>query len=123
MKNNQTYEASKVTSCDIWEKVEEHIDKFMEENGDKPFIANAKFEGWLGDRIKKSNRGLLGYLRTGFSIQLKILGHSKEPLPIYQSDFIGFFSSDFFRNAARENGYVKAIYKKEHFEIIKKNKC
>jgi len=108
---------------DIWEMVEEHINKFMEENGDKPFVANAKFEGWLGDRIRKSNRGLLGYLRTGFAIQLKVLGQTREVLPIYQSHFVGFFNSDFFKNATRENGYVKAIYKKEHFEIIKKCKC
>jgi len=123
MKNNEAQGIGKASSNDVWDIVEEHIDKFMEENGDKPFVANAKFEGWLGDRIKKSNRGLLGYLRTGFAIQLKILGHNKEVLPIYQGEFVSFFNSDFFRKITRENGYVKAIYKKEHFEILKRNKC
>jgi hypothetical protein len=116
------YQRNQFTQYDIWARVEEYIDKFCQENESTSFFANAKFEGWLGDRIKKSHKGLLGYLRTGFAIQLKILNYHSEPLPIYQSEFVDFFRSDFFHNATKQNGYVKAIYKKEHFEIIKKYK-
>jgi hypothetical protein len=105
---------------DIWGAVEMNIDNFCESQVD--FCQKAKEEGWLGYRIAKNHLGLLGYLRNGFTIQLKILNQYDIPLPIWNNEFVGFFRSDWFKNTALENGFVKPIYKKEHFDLIKKFK-
>lgn len=103
---------------DIWPTVELHIDKFCESQ--KEFCEKAKAEGWLGYRIPKNQVGLLGYLRNGFAIQLRILNNYDIAVPIWDIKFVGFFRSSWFKNATLENGYVKPIYKKEHFEYLKK---
>jgi hypothetical protein len=105
---------------DIWGVVEMNINKFCESQAD--FCQKAKEKGWLGYRIPKNHLGLLGYLRNGFAIQLKILNKYDIALPIWNNEFVGFFRSDWFKNATLENGFVKPIYKKEHFNLIKKFK-
>jgi len=105
---------------DIWGVVEMNINKFCESQAD--FCQKAKEEGWLGYRIPKNHLGLLGYLRNGFAIQLKILNKYDIALPIWNNEFVGFFRSDWFKNTTLENGFVKPIYKKEHFDLIKKFK-
>ena len=61
-------------------------------------------------------------MRTGFSIQLQVLLKFDNVLPIYQTEFVTFFRSDFFTNTVLEKGFIAPIYKKEHFELIKKYK-
>jgi hypothetical protein len=103
---------------DVWGVVEIHIDNFCESQAE--FCQKAKEEGWLGHRVAKNHLGLLGYLRNGFAIQLKTLNQYNIPLPIWYNEFVGFFRSDWFRSATRKNGFIKPIYKKEHFDLIKK---
>lgn len=111
--------AGNYADYDIWDKVEEHIHSFIVKNENTDFFVKAKNEGWLGDGIKKSHKGLLGYLRTGFAIQIKALEKLDDSLPIYQNEFVDFFRSEWFRNATFQNGFIRPIYKKEHFELIK----
>ena len=105
---------------DVWGVVEMNINKFCESQAD--FCQEAKEEGWLGYRIPKNHLGLLGYLRNGFAIQLKIINQYDIALPIWNNEFVGFFRSDWFKNTTLENEFVKPIYKKEHFDLIKKFK-
>jgi len=105
---------------DIWGAVEMNIDNFCKSRA--YFCQKAKEEGWLGYRIPRNHLGLLGYLRNGFAIQLKILNQYDIPLPIWNNEFVGFFRSDWFKNATLENGFVTPICKKEHFNLIKKFK-
>jgi hypothetical protein len=113
--------AGNYANYDIWDKVEEHIHSFIAKYETSDFFITAKSEGWMGDLIKKSHKGLLGYLRTGFVIQIKALEKLDDSLPIYQNEFVDFFKSEWFRNTALQNGFVKPIYKKEHFDLLKKN--
>lgn len=99
-------------------QVEFEIKKFMENN--KQLCEIAKNEGWLGEPWAKGSRGLLGYMRTSFAMQIRILDNLDNHIPIYQNEFCYFFRSDFFRDAVKKNNAVTPIYKKEHFEIIKK---
>lgn len=103
----------------LWEKVESEIDKFIARNGSK--CETCKQQGWLGDRIKKSHRGLLGYLRTSFALQIKILEGLDNPIPIYHNEFLEFFKSTFFKDAVLKNGIVQEFYKREHLEVIRAN--
>ena len=105
---------------DIWGAVEMNIDNFCESQAN--FCKKAKEKGWLGYRIAKNHLGLLGYLRNGFAIQLKILNQYDIPLPIWNNEFVDFFRSDWFKDTTLKNGSVKPIYKKKHFDLIKKFK-
>ena len=111
------------TYDDIVDEIEGHVQSFLKskESAIQKYILNAKLEGWLGsDEVKKCSRGLLGYLRTGFGVQIKILKNLKVSLPLGQSEFVGFFRSDWFRKTTLDNGSVRTIYKKEHIELLKK---
>jgi hypothetical protein len=121
-KINQDYQpaANLWEYAEIWRQVEYEINKFVESEAIKCQIA--KEEGWLGTLIPRCHKGFLGYLRTGFALQIKILYKLQNPLPIYQNEFVDFFRSDFFRNEVLKNNHVKPFYKKEHIEIIKQLK-
>jgi hypothetical protein len=106
--------------AEIWRQVEHEINKFVESEPIK--CQTAKEQGWLGTLIPRCPKGFLGYLRTGFALQLKILNEFENPLPIYQNNFVNYFRSDFFRNEVLKNNHVKPFYKKEHIEIIKNSK-
>lgn len=102
--------------------IEKHIETFLTTH--KDLCDKALQEGWLGHRIQKCQYGLLGYMRSSFAMQIKILEKLDIPvrIPCYSVPTIkNFFCSDFFKNATLDNKEVKPIYKKEHFEIIKKN--
>lgn len=107
---------------DLWGIVEIHIQDFLEKQ--KDWCDKVHQEGWLGEKYVKGKNGLLGYLRTSFAIQLKTLQNLQMPVPIYSmnAEIVNFFRSDWFRNATIENGFVKPIYKKEHFEFLKSEK-
>lgn len=121
-KQQEPSQAKNFANFDIWERVEQEIQKFIAQNEGTDFYINAKKNGWLGDNIKKGTHGLLGYMRTSFAIQIKILEKLDDVLPVYQtnSDIVNFFRSDCFKNATLNNNFVKPIYKKKHFEILKK---
>ncbi len=121
--NNFSEDAEKpknlLSYSEIYEKTEFHVKNFLEK--EIVLCHKAKEEGWLGSEWNsKDYRGLLGYMRTGFSIQLQVLLKFDNVLPIYQAEFVTFFRSDFFANAVLEKGFIAPIYKKEHFELIKK---
>jgi hypothetical protein len=120
--NQDSFESNKTLweYAEIWRQVEHEINKFVESEAIKCQIA--KEQGWLGTLTPRCSRGFLGYLRTGFALQFKILYKFENPLPIYQSEFVDFFRSDFFRNEVLKNNYIKPFYKKEHIEIIKQLK-
>lgn len=126
MKHNtktETTESLKnlLSYSEIYEKIEFHVKNFLEK--EIVLCHRAKEEGWLGSEWNpKDYRGLLGYMRTGFSIQLQVLLKFDNVLPIYQAEFVTFFRSDFFENVVLEKGHISLVYKKEHFEIIKKYK-
>ena len=121
-KQQEPSQAKNFANFDIWERVEQEIQKFIARNENETFFINAKQNGWLGDNIKKGTHGLLGYMRTSFAIQIVILEGLDDALPIYPKglDIVNFFRSDWFKNATLENKFVKPIYKVEHFEILKK---
>ena len=108
---------TKFQPCDIWERTEHHIKYFI--TNQKDYCDRAETEGWLGEPWIKGKSGLLGYMRTSFAIQLKTIEKIKIDLPIYDSRFVKFFRSDWFRSTCLENGSVQPIYKKEHFELLK----
>lgn len=86
-------------------------------------LEQAKREGWLGEPWARGKSGLLGYYRTSFGIQIKLLNQIDNPVPIYYPEFVDFFRSNFFKDQTLKNGFVSEnLYKKEHFEIIKNNK-
>jgi len=123
MKNQQQQiQKNFIDSEEFWKMIEEQIDKLFESSNLKivNLIQKAKNEGWLGERMLKDNKGLLGYFRTNFGKQIKILNNLGNHLPIWQSELTGFFRSDFFSDEVRRNGYVSEfLFKEEHFEIIK----
>lgn len=123
MKNQQQQlQKNFIDSEEFWNMIEEQINKLFESSNLKIFnlIQKAKNEGWLGARILKDNKGLLGYFRTNFGKQIKILHNLGNHLPIWQSELTGFFRSDFFSNEVRRNNYVsELLFKEEHFEFIK----
>ena len=121
-KQQEPKEAKNFANFDIWERVEQEIQKFIARNENETFFINAKQNGWLGDNIKKGTQGLLGYMRASFAIQIKILEELDDVLPIYQShlDIVNFFRSEKFRNITLENNRITPIYKLKHFEILKK---
>ena len=119
-KQQEPKEAKNFANFDIWERVEQEIQKFIARNEHETFFINAKQNGWLGDNIKKGKHGLLGYMRTSFAIQIKILEGLDDVIPTYQAHFVNFFRSDFFKDATLKNNRIKPIYKVEHFEILKK---
>jgi len=122
MKNQQQQiQKNFIDSVEFWNMIEEQINKLFESSNLKivNLIQKAKNEGWLGERMLKDNKGLLGYFRTNFGKQIKILNNLGNHLPIWQSELTGFFRSDFFSNEVRKNGYVSEfLFKEEHFEII-----
>lgn len=119
-KQQEPSQPKNFANFDIWERVEQEIQKFIARNKNETFFINAKQNGWLGDDIKKGKHGLLGYMRTSFAIQIKILEGLDDVIPIYPThlDIVNFFRSDWFKNTT--NDLVKPIYKVEHFEILKK---
>lgn len=123
MKNQQQQITKNfIDSEEFWNMIEEQINKLFESPNLKivNLILKAKNEGWLGDRILKDNKGLLGYFRTNFGKQIKIIHNLGNHLPIWQSELTGFFRSDFFSNEVRRNNYVsELLFKEEHFEFIK----
>jgi len=123
MKNQQQQiQKNFIDSVEFWNMIEEQINKLFESSNLKivNLIQKAKNEGWLGERMLKDNKGLLGYFRTNFGKQIKILNNLGNHLPIWQSELTGFFRSDFFYDQVRKNGYVsELLFKEEHFEIIK----
>ena len=123
MKNQQQQITKNfIDSEEFWNMIEEQINKLFESPNLKivNLILKAKNEGWLGDRILKDNKGLLGYFRTNFGKQIKIIHNLGNHLPIWQSELTGFFRSDFFYNEVKRNNYVsELLFKEEHFEFIK----
>ena len=123
MKNQQQQITKNfIDSEEFWNMIEEQINKLFESPNLKivNLILKAKNEGWLGASILKDNKGLLGYFRTNFGKQIKILHNLGNHLPIWQSELTGFFRSDFFSNEVRRNDYVsELLFKEEHFEFIK----
>jgi len=123
MKNQQQQiQKNFIDSEEFWKMIEEQIDKLFESSNLKivNLILKAKNEGWFGARIPKDNKGLLGYFRTNFGKQIKILNNLGNHLPIWQSELTGFFRSDFFSDEVCRNCYVsELLFKEEHFEIIK----
>ena len=101
MKNQQQQITKNfIDSEEFWNMIEEQINKLFESPNLKivNLILKAKNEGWLGARILKDNKGLLGYFRTNFGKQIKIIHNLGNHLPIWQSELTGFFRSDFFSN-------------------------
>ena len=123
MKNQQQQITKNfIDSEEFWNMIEEQINKLFESPNLKivNLILKAKNEGWLGERKLKDNKGLLGYFRTNFGKQIKIIHNLGNHLPIWQSELTGFFRSDFFSNEVRRNNYVsELLFKEEHFEFIK----
>ena len=123
MKNQQQQITKNfIDSEEFWNMIEEQINKLFESPNLKivNLILKAKNEGWLGERKLKDNKGLLGYFRTNFGKQIKIIHNLGNHLPIWQSELTGFFRSDFFYNEVQRNNYVsELLFKEEHFEFIK----
>jgi len=121
MKNQQQQITKNfIDSEEFWQIVEEQINAFLADPSKHYLQEQAKTEGWLGSKIPRDHRGLLGYYRTSFGKQIKILNKIDNIIPIYQTQFVDWFRSDFFKNKTLRNGFISNnLTKKEHFEIIK----
>lgn len=117
--NNQQYENKYLVDIEeIYSEANQHIAKFV--NDYVIYCERAREEGWLGSMLPKSSRGLLGYMRTGFMLQIVIINYYKTRIPIFQTEFVNFFRSDWFMQTTLQNACIKPIYKKEHFDLIKR---
>lgn len=100
--------------------IENEIDIFLADPNKHYLQEQAKNEGWLGSKLPRDHKGLLGYYHICFGKQIKILNNYDNIIPIYQTQFVDWFRSDFFINETLKNGFVSSnLFKKEHFEIIK----
>jgi hypothetical protein len=83
-------------------------------------LEQAKNEGWLGSTLPRDYQGLLGYYRTCFGKQIKILKEIDNPIPIYYTEFLKWFRCDHFKVATLKNQKISVdLIKHEHFDIIK----
>ena len=83
-------------------------------------IENAKKEGWLGETWQRDKFGLLGYFRTNFAVQLKILNKLGNPVAIYDNELVSFFKSKWFSEQVLKNNYVSnQLYNNNHLEKLK----
>jgi hypothetical protein len=83
-------------------------------------LQQAKNEGWLGSTLPRDYQGLLGYYRTCFGKQIKILKEIDNSIPIYYNEFLHWFRGDHFKNATLKNQKISVdLIKHEHFDIIK----
>ena len=91
----------------IYEAVEAEIQKWLENPSNLLKVQKAENEGWLGSRfLKKCQKGLFGYLKINFAIQIKTLQKFDNDFPIYNSKLVEFLRSDWFKNETLKNGYV-----------------
>jgi hypothetical protein len=103
--------------------IEEQINAFLADPSKHYLQEQARNEGWFGSKMPRDHKGLLGYYRASFGKQIKILNNLDNIIPIYQTQFVDWFRSDFFINETLRNGFISSnLVKKEHFEIIKNNK-
>jgi len=116
---NKPQQNSSHQDFDIHSQIEGYIENFMQ--SEERLCYEAKLEGWLGEPWRKGQNGLLGYMRTSFGLQLKILNKLSDALTIYPKhhEIVEFFRSDWFADSVMRNGGVMNFYKKEHFEILK----
>jgi hypothetical protein len=83
-------------------------------------LEQAKNEGWLGSKLPRDYQGLLGYYRTCFGKQIKILKEIDNPIPIYYTEFLHWFRGDHFKDATlKKQKILIHLVKREHFDIIK----
>jgi hypothetical protein len=83
-------------------------------------LQQAKNEGWLGSKLPRDYQGLLGYYRTCFGKQIKILTKIDNPIPIYYTEFLHWFRGDHFKVATLKKQKISVdLVKHEHFDIIK----
>ncbi len=124
MKNQQQQITKNfIDSEEFWQIVEEQINVFLADPSKHYLQEQARNEGWFGSKMPRDHKGLLGYYRTSFGKQIKILNNLDNIIPIYQTQFVDWFRSDFFINETLRNGFISSnLVKKEHFEIIKNNK-
>ena len=110
MKNETQYHQTNnnyIDPHDFWILVEDQINNYLSNPSVHYIVERAKKEGWLGST--HSNRdafGLLGYLRGNFACQIKILNKFSNHVPIFFSEFVGFFKSDYFKNRVLKEGAV-----------------
>lgn len=104
---------------DLFEEVEKYIQKFLEKYKER--CDEIRKEGWLGEEWPRGQSGLLGYMRTSYALQIAIF-NKLSGAPIYPTSptIVNFFRSDFFKESVLNNGKVTDFFKKEHFEILKK---
>lgn len=121
-KKQLTLEEIAKIEVDLDLEAEKYISQFM--MNETILVERAKQEGWLGEPWAKSSRGLLGYMRYSYALQIKFLKELTQPVRAFSNDItiLNFFKSDFFKNEVLKNGKVKAFYKAEHFDIIKNKK-
>ena len=105
----------------IYEAVETEIQKWLENPSNLLKVQKAKDEGWLGSRfIEKCQKGLFGYLKINFAIQIKTLQKFDNYFPIYNSKLVEFLRSDWFKNETLKNGYVSHhLILDKHLAIVR----
>jgi len=110
----------------LWEIVDKEIQNFLKQPSTHFLIERAKNEKWFGSlHCNRDSRGLLGYLRNNYLIQLKLLNNLSNRVPVFIRDesIQKWFASDYFKKRVLNNPSQQVIlnlYKEEHLEIIKK---
>ena len=109
----------------FWELVENEIKLFLKQPCSHYLVERAKNEKWFGSlHNNRDSRGLLGYLRTNYALQLKFINNFSNHVQMHCNDqlIINWFLSDYFKKTILNNPEKKVIlnfYKDEHLEIIK----
>ena len=116
---NQLVYYSQYTHDNFQKDIETEIKVFVAQF--KNLCDRAGIEGWLGSFISKDHKGLLGYMRMSYAMQLKILNNYSFLVPCYflNDDIYKFFKSSNFYDEVKKNNCIKTFYKNEHFEFLK----
>lgn len=110
---------------EFWEMVDEEIQNFLKQPSTHFLIERAKDEKWFGSvHSNRDIRGLLGYFRNNYALQLKLLKNLSNHVFCFVTDesIQKWFASDYFKKRVLNNPSQQVIlnlYKEEHLEIIK----
>lgn len=112
---------------EFYETIGKEVKLFLELPSSYYLIERAKNEKWLGSlHSNKDGRGLLGYLRMNYGLQIKLIKNLSNCVVVHNNNLdqqiLNWFASDFFKKTVLSNPDKKVIlnfYKKEHLDLIR----
>jgi len=103
--------------------IEEQVDIWLQNPSNHFKIEKAKNEKWFGSlHCNRDHKGLLGYLRLNFGMQIKILNNLDNYLPVYDERLCDFFRGNWFANEVKRNGFISSKFiLDKHLELLTTN--